>query len=205
MTIAKLSIATVGAALFSLGTVVAAQATTVILESAAFAPSQVSPIAGYGIFATQDIDQFLGWRFQLDSTLKITDVGGYLVSNNSSPTNSDQIFVAIVSLISPTALPQGSPFLPGEVIAKTTFIPPSFLSPILGDVTAPLSVTLNPGSYALIFGSGLFGATGSADALFNFGNFPDSSYLAWGRAPIGASIRTGWYDYPPAFRCKVFS
>jgi hypothetical protein len=170
--VTKLTIATAGATLLTLTILGTAQAQTVTLESGTFAPSQVDPSAGYFIGR----EQFLGWKFQLDSTLQITDIGGYLVSENSNPTSNDQIFGAIVSLSSPTALPQGNPFLPEEILASTTFIPHSYLSP--SDITVPLSVTLNPGSYGLIFGSGLFGASGSASALFNFGDLPGTLYFS---------------------------
>src|SRR5262245_12118734 len=53
----------------------------------------------------------------------------------------------------PTALPSGAPF-DSTLVASTTFNA-GFPST---DLLTPLSVTLPPGDYALIFGSGLFGA-----------------------------------------------
>jgi hypothetical protein len=110
----KLSMVIAGAIFIVLGTVGTTKAETIILESGSFIPSQVDPNAGYAIVGTQTVDQFLGWRFQLNNTLQVTDVGGYLSSYGN-------IFAAIVSLSSPTALPQGNPFLPGEILASTTF------------------------------------------------------------------------------------
>ena len=64
------------------------------------------------------------------------------------------LFGAIVAMNG--HLPSGSPLSDLEVLASTTFSSPGPSS----DVTVPLSVALAPGDYALIFGSGLFGATG---------------------------------------------
>ena len=51
--------------------------------------------------------------------------------------------------------PAGSPFEPGEVLITTTFNPTTLSSESL----IPLSITIGPGEYALVFGLGLFGAT----------------------------------------------
>jgi hypothetical protein len=91
----KLSMVIAGAIFIVLGTVGTTKAETIILESGSFIPSQVDPNAGYAIVGTQTVDQFLGWRFQLNNTLQVTDVGGYLSSYGN-------IFAAIVSLSSPT-------------------------------------------------------------------------------------------------------
>jgi len=48
--------------------------------------------------------------------------------------------------------------LAGLALAHTVFAPPIDGS----DATTPLSVTLGPGTYELVFGSGLFGATGTS-------------------------------------------
>ena len=58
-----------------------------------------------------------------------------------------------------TALPAGSPSqLEGISLANVVFSVPGGTH----DILTPLSVTLNPGTYGLIFGSGLFGASGFA-------------------------------------------
>ncbi len=149
----KLSCISAGAAFISLGIVSTAQAVSVTLESAPLdAPNF---IGGLSVIPSQ----FLGWRFQVTDTLQVTDIGGHLGS--TSPNN--EIFGAIVSLSEPNAFPQSNPFQPGEVLAATT-LNPSFPT---NDVTVPLSVTLNPGNYALVFGSGLFGASGDAYMPYN--------------------------------------
>ncbi|MCZ6581745.1 MAG: HYR domain-containing protein, partial [Thaumarchaeota archaeon] len=80
-------------------------------------------------------------------------------------------------------------FTVSEVVASTVFTPPGRVS---SDVSVPLSVTLPPGDYALIFGSGLFGSTSTRGGIM-ISNGVDTpagvgSYIFW----IG-SIST-WRD-----------
>lgn len=101
-------------------------------------------------------DQFLGWRFQLDAPLQVTDIGGHFYGFNS------EIFGTIVSLSSPNAFPQENPSELEKVsLASTTFSIINNGNPNSSVFfLTPLSITLKPGNYALIFGSGLFGASG---------------------------------------------
>lgn len=166
----KLSMATAGAAFISLGTVGTAQAAT--LTSAAL--GLTGETSGFSV----NDQQFMGWRFQLDSASQVTAVGGHIGAVGN-------IFGAIVAINDPNALPQGNPFLPGEVLASTTFNPDSLSS----DARTPLSVTLDPGNYELIFGSGLFGATGSGFMPSNNSDFSGAMYFYY-------SARNGgtWVD-----------
>jgi hypothetical protein len=97
--------------------------------------------------------QFLGVRFHLANAVIVDDVGGHLLGNGDG-----NIFAAIVALQSPSALPSASPFS-FTPLAEVNFAP-AFPST---DVLVPLSLALGPGDYALIFGSGRFGATGTAN------------------------------------------
>jgi hypothetical protein len=123
--------------------------------------------------------QFVGWRFQIDAPLTVDQVGGHMLG----AFDSGGIFAALVSLSSIGAFPTGAPFTAGEVIATTTFEPPVPSE----DVRTPLSATLAPGSYALVFGSGLFGAT-SEGAIVNSFDQDDippttiASFIYWGIA-----------------------
>lgn len=148
--ITNLIASTAGASLVSLGAVSAVQAVT--LESASL--GSTGETGGYEISFSpiNNAAQFPGWKFDLDTTFEVTAVGGHLGIFDPSKT----LFAAIVELNNPDALPQGEPFAPGEVLASTTFSPtyPS------SDISTPLSVTLKPGTYGLVFGGGLFGATG---------------------------------------------
>lgn len=137
----------------------------IIHESATLGPT------GNTLGNTVASTQFMGSRFTLNQTMVIDHIGGHLRQFENG-----SLFGAIVRLTSPTALPIGTPFDLGEVLAHTTFTT-TFLS---SDLLIPLSVTLNPGNYALIFGSGLFGATGIGSMALTNTDIPGSdSYFFW--------------------------
>jgi hypothetical protein len=148
-----------------------APAQPVVLESAVMGAA--------GRFGGTSIStaQYVGWRFQTTQTLTIDHIGGHLLSFADVP---GDIFAAIVRLPSITSVPAGAPFNPDEIIATTTFRPP-FPS---AEVFTPFSATLTPGSYTLVFGTGLFGATGEGAAP-NYDDQPDipptdlSSFIFW--------------------------
>ncbi len=125
----------------------------IIHESATLGPTGITvPILSL------TYDQFFGSRFAITKTVQVEMVGGHIKAH------ARPLFAAIVSLASPTAFPSGSPF-------DTTTVGTTQLSApeASADVLAPLSVRLLPGSYALIFGAGQFGAT------INGGGIPDNN------------------------------
>lgn len=140
------------------------------------------------------IAQHPGWRFEVDQPLEVQQVGGHLLSYADPP---GDIFAAIVRLSSIDAMPLGSPFTPEEIVATTTFRAP-FPS---DEVLTPLSATLRPGAYALVFGTGQFGATGEG-AIHNGPDQPDippttiSSYIFWG---------IPFFGQPPVWRANLAS
>ena len=135
---------------------------TLIHESATLgAPGQ-----GSGVSLSSN--QFLGSRFTVSTTVQVAAIGGHLSAFGT-------LFGAIISLSSPTALPSGVPF-DTTTIASTVF---TGLSPSV-DFRTPLSVTLPPGDYALIFGSGQFGASGFGVMPSNDTDIPgQASYFFW--------------------------
>lgn len=147
-------------------------AQSVVLESAQLGAS--GRIGGTSITSAQHV----GWRFQTSEPLTVERVGGHLLSYLSIP---GDIFAALVRLTSLDAFPLGSPFTAEEVLATTTFRP-NFPS---GEIRTPLPALLSPGSYALVFGTNAFGATGEG-AIHNGPDQPDipptdiSSYIFWG-------------------------
>lgn len=168
----KISVAIAGAALVTLSTFDTVKAQTVILESASVGSTGV-----FGGFSVST-NNFLGWRFQVDSTLQVTEIGGHFFTFTEPNFGNGSIFGAIVPLSTSTALPKGNPFLLEEVLSAITFNP-GFPS---RDVAVPLSVTLAQGNYALIFGSGLFGASGLGGMPFNNRQLPGTSfnsYFSW--------------------------
>jgi hypothetical protein len=126
-------------------------------------------------------DQVLGARFYVDSPLQVEEVGGHLLGRPPGAEGHGTIFAAIVRLSGPSAFPTEAP---GSlnVLAFTTFEAP-FPSQ---DVVVPLSVSLEPGYYGLIFGGrGLFGCSGEGSMPDNNTEIPENtSFFLWstGRA-----------------------
>jgi hypothetical protein len=142
-------------------------AATLTLASAAMGPT------GQAIGPSVSVTNYVGWRFRVNSTTAVTEVGGHLgaISGN--------LFAAIISLTALDAMPQGAPFADGTVKASTSFTPPSPSE----EFRTPLSASLAPGSYALIFGSGRFNASGTAMAAINgqanIAPTTQASYVFW--------------------------
>ncbi len=136
-----------------------------------------------GLFGGTSItsQQYVGWRFAIDEPLIVQHVGGHLLAFEPGG-----IFAAFVSLPSLDAVPQGAPFTAQEVVAHTRLSPglPS------SEWIEPFGTVLEPGNYALVFGTNLFGATG-AGAIPNPVDQPDippttiDSYLFWGTPGFG--------------------
>jgi len=96
-----------------------------------------------------------GWRFEITTDVaffRVTDVG------YQGAFTSAAIFAAIVALDGPNDQPDALDLSGNDVVATAILN----TLPINGDadVVIPLSTTLTPGSYAVIFGSNAFGATG---------------------------------------------
>jgi hypothetical protein len=141
-----------------------------ILESAVLGST------GQALGATVWGQQYLGSRFHISYPTRLTTVGGHLAND------SDQsLFAAIIRLGSPFGLPTFPPrSIESSALAHVLFTPPR----PSGDVLIPLSVALDPGDYALVFGGAdsavnflPFGATGTGVMPLNNGAFPTSSYV----------------------------
>lgn len=105
--------------------------------------------------------QFLGAKFHLDDSYLITGIGGHV---KSDITYDRSIFAAIVPLFGPNLLPS-DPFLSNAVYAQRFLAPYNTIGHYpyqVPDTILPTNFVLMPGDYGLIFGSGLFGATGTA-------------------------------------------
>lgn len=125
----------------------------VIIESAA--------PGGYGVTtggAAIHANQWAGFGFELTQETTITYGGAHIYSHNADTT----VFLTLVPLDGPGDLPNGNPFDIGEVIGSTLLTPvtssPSYMR------YAELSLTLSPGYYGAIIGSGALGASGEVAA-----------------------------------------
>jgi hypothetical protein len=139
---------------------------TIVYESATLGAT--GAISGHSISATQ----FVGARFSVASTTDVSSIGGHIYGIGGS------IFGAIVALPGAGGIPTGHPFAAGELLASGVFSPTRPSS----EQSLPLSATLLAGHYALIFGSGILGATGEAavvDGAAGASVIGDPSYLFW--------------------------
>jgi len=141
-----------------------------ILESA------VLGYTGQALGVTIWGQQYLGSRFHLSYASNVTAVGGHLAND------SDQsLFAAIIRLASPLGLPAFPPrAIESSALAHALFTPPR----PSGDVLIPLTVALDAGDYALVFGGAdsavnffPFGAQGTGVMPLNNSTFPTSSYF----------------------------
>lgn len=136
--------------------------------------------------ASLSTGQFLGNYFVLTAPAHIDSIGTYAQASDGGT-----IFGAILAVPSLTAPPTGNPF-DGSTLVTATLRPGTTSSV----VTAPVSVDLPAGTYALVFGSGYFGATsGTALAAFSNGgssNVPAGwNQVSWGLY-CGGGTTTCW-------------
>jgi hypothetical protein len=123
---------------------------------------------------------YLGSRFSIDRAVEVESVGGHIEGLEGD------LFAAIVSLTNSIAMPSGSPF-DASTVATTLFTAPTPSD----DILVPLSATLNPGHYALVFGSGQFGASSSG-----YGGMPTDNVDFPGRSSYFQWQYNEWKAYP---------
>ena len=101
---------------------------------------------------------YVGVRFEFSQPVVISRVGGHF---SASDGGGGTFFGAIVSLDGTDDFPDSGDLSTPDVFGDTLLTFPDPSSEIFGE----LSLTLAPGDYALVFGSGLFGATGGGGQL----------------------------------------
>jgi hypothetical protein len=101
-------------------------------------------------------NHYFGSRFEIFDPIKVTELGGFI---NGVGDRDHSLFAAVVPVSGPELLPQDVDL--GDAIYSSVFIPPLYGS-AAGELDTVIQTNfiLNPGNYALVFGSGLFGATG---------------------------------------------
>lgn len=125
-----------------------------LLAAPAFADTlyESAPASGYsgepGDYPMYDT-RFIGAAFELAQAADVTAIGGVFTQYSF-----DAIFGAIVPLASLTATPAGA--IDAIALGHVVFEPTG------GEQSAALSVHLEPGTYGLVFGSGLWGAAGDS-------------------------------------------
>jgi hypothetical protein len=90
------------------------------------------------------------------------------------------VIASIVSLTGPNALPSGMPF-DSTTLGSAAFLPPS----VSADVRVPLSVSLGPGWYGLIFS---ITGPGAATMPNNNTDLPGATYFFWTGVPVPCPV-----------------
>ena len=148
-----------------------------VLAGALLAIFAVAPTASADTLYFQSVETdstfYSGVDFQVTSTTHISQIGGLFASGLP---NSGNIFGAIIPVASLSTAPTVST-ITNTAVAHTLLAMPTTADDI-ENISGPVSVDLPAGSYALIFGSGLYGASaagGTAAEFINAGTTPTTT------------------------------
>jgi hypothetical protein len=141
---------------------------------------------------------FLGSEFTLNSAATITNIIGEV--HHHAAIDPGQFFMTLLKLSGP-GLPNnltGNPFGGTTQLFTTTFSAAPDFSP--DEVSFPLSLSVSAGTYAVVFGSGLFGspatALGFMPQMNPGGNIvqPGANLLVWfNSSPSGEFSGASWF------------
>jgi hypothetical protein len=126
---------------------------------------------------------FTGVRFKLSQRIITSHVGGHFVERISGT-----FFGAIVGLDDENDFPDSGDFSTPDVLGAATLAFPNPSAEAFGD----LALSLDPGWYALVFGSGLFGTNGSGGAVRNGMDIGGPTYIGY---QPGSGV--SWIDITP--------
>jgi len=146
-----------------------------IYESGTLGPTGIprSDIADEIVAGTNiSPDVFTGVRIFFDQPVITTQIGGHFVKNTGA---DESFFGAIIALDNESDFPDSGDLSTPDVLGSTSLVFPEPSDEVFGD----LDLTLAPGWYALVFGSGLFDATGRGVAVRNGVDIGDPSYIAY--------------------------
>lgn len=136
-----------------------------------------SELTNQNVFGTNvNANVFAGVRFELTMPAQTTEIGGHFVGNGT-------LFGAVVELDDANDFPNSEDLTTADVLgyAALNFSEPS------AEVFGNLELLLNPGWYALVFGTGLFGTSGDGVAVRNGLDIDSPQYIIMGP-------NFGWFD-----------
>lgn len=113
---------------------------------------------------------FVGARFELTQVVAISEIGGHFAAPSAGT-----FFGAIVKLDDANDFPNSSDLSTPDVLGVTTITFPSPSAEVFGS----LPLTLTPGWYGLVFGSGLFNTIDFGGAVRNGIDIGAPSYIAY--------------------------
>lgn len=148
---------------------------------------------------------FAGVRFQLTETVNTTQIGGHFVDENN-----DTFFGAIVQLDDENDFPDSADLSSTDVLGHTELTFPVPSDEVFGD----LKLSLDPGWYALVFGSGLFGVNGDGAAPLTNPDIATPQYIAFQPSVGWLNLEGFLSDFrfvvqgnvvPEPTSCKIFA
>lgn len=140
----------------------------VIFESGVLGPTGLEKGAVAASVVASDV--FAGVRFQLTEPVVTSQVGGHFVDRSNGT-----FFGAIVRLDNENDFPNSGDLSTPDVLGAAVLIFPVPSAEVFGN----LAIALDPGWYALVFGSGLFGAAGDGAAPLNNPDIGSPTYIAF--------------------------
>jgi hypothetical protein len=170
-------------------TTVSAPAAT-LFESGTLGPTGIarSEIANGTVEGTNvSASIFVGIRFYLDQPVVTAQVGGHFVKNTGG---NESFFGAIVALTDQNDFPDSANLATPDLIGTTMLAFPEPSDEVFGSLAKPLM----PGWYALVFGSGIFGATGSGVAVRNGMDIGDPAYIGYQPGSGWVNIISPFFD-----------
>lgn len=111
-----------------------------------------------------------GVRFELSAPTHVTQIGGHFVSDFGGT-----FFGAIIVLENENDFPDSTNLSTPDLLGVATLAFPNPSAEVFGS----LELRLDPGWYAMVFGSGLFGTSGSGGAVQNGTDIGNPSYIAF--------------------------
>jgi hypothetical protein len=164
----------------------------VIYKSASLGP--IGQSGGHEVNASL----YFASRFTVTQDTQVTRIGGHMRCNTGCGERG-AIFGAIVKISPETGFP---PFNPSEIGQPSKVLAYTRLTPtqLSKDVRAILRVLLPPGEYALVFGSGALGASGSASLPDNNPVLPGASFF---QGTVGTDTWTNIDTLPMRWRFVV--
>ena len=112
---------------------------------------------------------YVGARFQLNQHVLTQRIGGHFVSASSGT-----FFGAIVKLNGENDTPDSLDLSTPDILGAALIDFPTSSNEVFGN----LSLTLEPGWYSLVFGSGLFGTSGDGGAVRNGTDIGEPAYIS---------------------------
>ena len=168
-----------------------AKAETILFESGALGPTGVTWQEGLDgeVQGSSVSDQvFSGVRFELTQPILTTEIGGHFFSPNGG-----EFFGAIVALDDENDFPNSEDLSTSDVLGVTSLVFPVDSAEAFGDI----NLSLDPGWYALAYGSGLFGVDGEGGMVLNNPDIGNPTYLARQLSP-------GWFNLSDLSDAKDF-